>query len=44
MTAASFAAILLSRKRVVYRLRPVDCNARPGAHVKLSVHFDKRAA
>jgi len=27
MTAALFAAILLSRKRVVYRLRPVDCNA-----------------
>jgi len=27
MTAASFAATLPRRKRVVYRLRAVDCNA-----------------
>lgn len=28
MTAASLAATLLSRKRVVYRLRPADCKLR----------------
>src|SRR3970040_622445 len=27
MAVASFAATLFSRKHVVYRLRPVDCNA-----------------
>jgi len=27
MTAASYAATLLSRKRVVYRHRTFDCNA-----------------
>ena len=31
MAAASYAAILLSRKRVVYRERVVDCNAGAGA-------------